>query len=269
MLVVTRWNRLTNKKRDISLVRLFNTKLTMISNYSVIVPAFNEAEELPATLAAIRNAMGAMTTAGECIVVDNNSDDDTAAVAKQNGADKVVFEPINQISRARNAGAAQSTGRYLIFIDADTRIEPQLLAEALRQLDTNAYAGGGSVIKFEGKVSFVGRLCIGAWERISRLTTTAAGSFIFCRREAFDAVGGFDESLYASEEIRFSRLVRKWGKAHGLSFKILDHAPAMTSARKLKWYSGLEILGWVGLMIIMPLAVRSRRLCGFWYKRPK
>ena len=241
----------------------------MPCDYSVIVPAFNEAEELPATLAAIRHAMASIIDLGECIVVDNNSDDDTAAVAKQHGADKVVFEPVNQIARARNAGAVQSTGRYLVFIDADTRIEPHLLAEALRQLDANACAGGGSIIKFEGEVSFVGRLCIGAWERISRLTATAAGSFIFCRKEAFDAVGGFDESLYASEEVRFSRLVRKWGKAHGLSFQILAHAPAMTSARKLNWYSGMQILGWVGLIVIMPLAVRSRRLCGFWYKRPK
>lgn len=240
----------------------------MRRNYSIIIPAFNEAEELPSTLTSVRNAMGAMTTAGECIVVDNNSDDDTAAVAKQHGADKVVFEPINQISRARNAGAAHSTGCFLIFIDADTRIEPRLLAEALRQLNENACAGGGSVIKFEGEVSFVGRLCIGAWKQISRLTATAAGSFIFCRSEAFEAIGGFDESLYASEEVRFSRLMRKWAKAHGLFFKILDLAPAMTSARKLKWYSGIQILGWAGLMIIMPLAVRSRRLCGFWYKRP-
>lgn len=241
----------------------------MLRNYSVIIPAFNEAEELPATLAAIRNAMDTITTRGECIVVDNNSSDDTAAAAKQCGADKVVFEPVNQISRARNTGAAQSTGSYLIFVDADTRIEPELLAEALRQLDTNACAGGGSVIQFEGEVSLVGRLCISAWKLVSKSTATAAGSFIFCRKEAFDAVGGFDESLYASEEVRFSRLVRKWGKARGLSFNILDHAPAMTSARKLKWYSGLEIMGWVGLMMIMPLAVRSRRLCGFWYQRPK
>ncbi|NBB81612.1 MAG: glycosyltransferase, partial [Verrucomicrobia bacterium] len=226
----------------------------MPRDYSVILPAFNETEELPATLTAIRHAMSAIKATGECIVVDNNSDDDTAAVAKQHGADKVVFEPINQISRARNAGAARSAGRYLIFIDADTRIEAALLAEALHQLETKACAGGGSIVEFEGDVNFVGRLCIQTWEQISKLTATAAGSFIFCRRDAFDAVGGFDESLYASEEVRFSRRMRKWGKTHGLFFKILDHAPAKTSARKLKWYSGLEILGWVGLMIIMPLA---------------
>lgn len=241
----------------------------MPPNYSIIIPAYNEAAELPATLASIRNAMQATPMSGECIVVDNNSNDETAAVAKAHGADLVVHEPINQIARARNAGAAQSRGRYLIFVDADTRIQPELLTEALHRLKETACVGGGSVIKFEGEVSRIGRFGIGMWERISKLTRTAAGSFLFCRRDAFDAVGGYDESLYASEEVRFSRQLKKWGKTKDLTFTILDHAPARTSARKLNWYSGPQILGWVALMIVMPLAVRSRKLCGFWYDRPQ
>lgn len=241
----------------------------MLPIYSIIIPAYNEAEELPATLHAIRAAMEAVTVSGECIVVDNNSDDATAEVARTHGADRVVHEPVNQIARARNAGAAKSRGRYLVFIDADTRIQPELLAEALRLLETGGHVGGGSVVRFEGEVSAVGRFCIGLWERISKLTRIAAGSFLFCTREAFDTVGGYDEALYASEEVRFSRQVKKWGKSRDQRFAILDLAPVMTSARKLQWYSGIQILGWVALMVILPLAVRSRKLCAFWYVRPK
>lgn len=237
--------------------------------YSIIIPAYNEAGELPATLRAIRAAMEAATLQGECIVVDNNSDDDTAQVARAHGADLVVHEPVNQIARARNAGAAGSSGRHLIFVDADTRIRPELLAQALRLLEAGTHVGGGSVVRFEGEVGILGRFGIGLWERISKLMQIAAGSFLFCRRDAFDAVGGYDESLYASEEVRFSRQLKQWGKGKGLRFAILDHAPAMTSARKLQWYSGAQILGWVALMLVLPLAVRSRKLSGFWYKRPK
>ena len=240
----------------------------MKPTYSIIIPAYNEAEELPATLRSVRAAMEAAYLSGECIVVDNNSSDATAEVARAHGADRVVHEPVNQIARARNAGAAKSSGRFLVFIDADTRIRPELLAEALRLLESGSHVGGGSVIRFEGEVSAVGRFAIGLWERISKLTRIAAGSFLFCTRDAFDAVGGYDESLYASEEVRFSRLVKKWGKPHGLRFAILDHAPAMTSARKLQWYSGAQILGWIALMAVLPVAVRSRKLCGFWYERP-
>jgi glycosyltransferase involved in cell wall biosynthesis len=239
-----------------------------IPEYSVIIPAYNEADELPSTMEALFHAMAAQTESGECIVVDNNSTDCTATVAKACGADHVVFEPINQIARARNTGTAASRGRYLIFVDADTRIQPALLSESLRLLRTGDYVGGGSVVHFEGEISAIGRFGIGLWERISKLTHTAAGSYLFCRRDAFDAVGGFDEKLYASEEVRLSRLLRKWGKATGKRFEILTLAPVETSARKLKWYSGAQILGWVCLMILLPIAVRSRKLCGFWYDRP-
>jgi glycosyltransferase involved in cell wall biosynthesis len=213
--------------------------------------------------------MEAVFLEGECIVVDNNSTDSTAAVARSHGADLVVQEPVNQIARARNAGAAKASGRFLIFIDADTRIQPELLVEALHRLEETPCVGGGSVIKFESEVSTLGRIGIGLWEHISKFTRIAAGSFIFCRSEAFEAVGGYDESLYASEEVRFSRLIKKWGRSNDLDFVILDKAPALTSARKLNWYTGPQILGWIALMILMPLAVRSRKLCSFWYERPK
>ena len=236
--------------------------------YSIIIPAYNEAEELPATLASLRQAMAKQTCLGELIVVDNNSSDHTAQIAEANGADRVVREPINQIARARNCGARSSQGRYLIFVDADTRISAELLSEALRRLNTGYCAGGGAVVRFEGTVSTLGKVGISIWEYISKRTRTAAGSFLFCTRPSFTAIGGFDESLYASEEVRLSHQLKRWARTHRQSFEIITDIPARTSARKLEWYSAPQILGWVLLMLILPLAVRSRRFCGFWYKRP-
>lgn len=240
-------------------------------DYSIIIPAFNEAAELPATLAAIRAAMAAQPHPGECIVVDNNSTDDTRSIATTAGADLVVFEPINQIARARNAGVQASRGQHLIFVDADTRISAELLAEALQLLSTGTCAAGGAIIEFDGTATVgpIGRAGIATWKRISKFTRTAAGSFLFCRRDAFEDVGGFDQKLYASEEVRLSRLLRKWGRERGLSFDIITTAPAHTSARKLQWYSGPKMLGWIFFMMLVPIAVRSRKLCGFWYERPE
>lgn len=236
--------------------------------YSIIIPAYNEAEELPATIAAARRAMRRQGSKGEVIVVNNNSTDATALVAWRAKADKVIFERVNQIARARNAGVDAAAGDYFIFVDADTRISPELLRDTLLLLDAEEACGGGSVIRFEGNIGLLGRFGIGLWEQISRLTRTAAGSYLFCRRDAFEAVGGFDERLFASEEVRLSRRLRQWGREKGLGFTILESAPALTSARKLTWYSGSEVLCWVALMTLFPLAVRSRKLCGFWYKRP-
>jgi hypothetical protein len=97
----------------------------------------------------------------------------------------------------------------------------------------------------------------------------AAGSYLFCRRDAFEAVGGFDQSLYASEEIRFSRRLKQWGRVRNLRFCILSAWPVATSARKLEWYSTGEMLRTLALMLFFPLVVRSRRLCRFWYERPQ
>ena len=241
----------------------------MAPQYSIIIPAYNEAEELPRTLQTLRACMALEPMRGECIVVDNNSTDGTAEVAYAHGADRVVREPITQIARARNAGARQSRGRFMIFIDADTRVGSKLLSEALRLLKEGGHAGGGSIIRFEGEVGRIGRFGIGLWERISKVTQIAAGSFLFCTREGFYAVGGYDEKLYASEEVRFSRRIKKWARSRGKAFEILEHDPALTSARKLQWYSGLQILSSVALMAVLPIAVRSRRLCAFWYKRPE
>lgn len=236
--------------------------------YSIIIPAFNEADELPDTLAAARAAMDTLAMPGELIVVDNNSSDNTAEVARKNGADHVVFEPHNQIARARNAGYKASSGQYLVFIDADTRIQPPLLVQSLEALRRGDCVGGGSVVHFDVPTNAIGRFGIGLWEKISKLTRTAAGSYLFCLREAFSAEGGFDEKLYASEEVRMSNQLKRWGRRHGMRFIILEHSPAQTSARKLHWYTGPQMLGWVFFMMLVPVAVRSRRLCGFWYDRP-
>lgn len=237
-------------------------------DYAIIIPAYNEAEELPATLAAVLTAMGQQKLRGECVVVDNNSNDATTEIALSAGADRVVFEPINQIARARNAGAKSTEARWLIFIDADTRIQPGLLSSTLQQLSAKS-AGGGSLMLFEGTASCVGHCGIHIWNKISQLSKTAAGGYLYCRKDAFDAIGGFDEKLYASEEIRFSRLLRKWAKQNDCSVNILTDFPAQTSTRKLAWYSGGQILAWVAFMMLVPFAVYSRGLCSFWYKRPK
>ena len=84
---------------------------------SIVVPAFNEERLLGGSLAQIKSAAGAFTQRGwdfELIVCDNNSTDRTAEIARAAGA-TVVFEPVNQIARARNSGAAAApaTGWFL------------------------------------------------------------------------------------------------------------------------------------------------------------
>ncbi|MEK6246435.1 MAG: glycosyltransferase family A protein, partial [Pseudomonadota bacterium] len=85
---------------------------------------------LAATLESIQAAAQVFEGAGgwELIVCDNNSTDDTAGIARAAGA-RVVFEPHNQISRARNRGAAGAAGEWLVFVDADSSPSPGLFRD--------------------------------------------------------------------------------------------------------------------------------------------
>jgi len=236
-------------------------------SYSVIIPAYDEQEWLPATLDALQHAMKAIDMAGEVIVADNNSHDRTPEVARERGA-IVVFEPINQISRARNAGAKAARSRYLIFLDADTILSAALLQKALANLSSGTCCGGGTKVVYEGKVPGVVRGATDLWNLFSVKFGMAAGCFIYCLKEAFDAIGGFSQNVYASEEIWFSRQLRTWGKQRNMDFRIISDPPLITSSRKLQWFSPARMFGMFVILCFFPFAVRFRHLCQLWYQRP-
>jgi glycosyltransferase involved in cell wall biosynthesis len=235
--------------------------------YSIIIPAFNEEVFLPKTLAKICEAMEKIKMPGEIIVVNNNSTDGTAAIPERYGA-KVVFEPINQISRARNTGAKAANGSYLIFLDADTNIPPILLQSALETLDCGHYCGGGVTVAMDGTLSQVMQYVLNFWNWLSVKYDLAAGCFIFCTKEGFEAIGGFSERVYASEEIWLSLGLKSWGKKQNLSFRIITDPPAVTSMRKLEWYSPLQMLLLSLPVLIFPPLVLFQWFCKHWYRRP-
>ena len=232
-------------------------------DYSIIVPAYNEAQQLPRTLPVIREAMDGADFVGELIVVDNNSSDATAEVAERHGA-AVVFEPVNQIARARNAGAATATGRWLVFVDADTAPSAELLRSALSALTEPDCCGGGAKVVLEPPPTWVAQRLLGVWNVLSRLAAWPAGCFFFCRRDAFEAVEGFDQAYYASEEIWLARKLKRWGRRQGMAMRILPDE-VHTSSRKTD--NTIRMLSMLLLMAVFPLATRFRGLCGYWYKR--
>ena len=123
--------------------------------FSIVIPAWNESEFLPDTLLAINGQLKTLAETSsheaELIVVDNNSTDTTAAIAREHGA-LVVFEPVNQISRARNRGAFVATGDALIFLDADSQCTAELLKEALDAIEDGRTVGGGSIISADKEI---------------------------------------------------------------------------------------------------------------------
>ena len=235
----------------------------------MIVPAYNEETLLPATLKSVVAAVEGCGLSGraEIIVVDNNSTDRTAEIAMQAGA-RVVFEPHNQISRARNAGGQAATGKFLVFLDADTQLTTALLVRALENLRSGNCCGGGVVLKMDCESSPAFARVLSGWNELAKKLDLAAGCFVYCLREGFTAIGGFSERVYAGEEIWFSRALKKWGRQRTLQFRIITEATITTSSRKIEWFSPGRLILQTALLVLFPWAARSRRLCRIWYRRP-
>jgi len=234
---------------------------------SIVIPAFNEARLIEGSLKSVAASIAANQKSGfasEIIVVDNNSTDNTAELAKLAGA-RVVFEPINQIGRARNAGAAQATGDWLLFLDADSLLSPGLLADIVQMIESGRYVGCGSTMHLDD-LPWWANLTVQLWTRTSILCRWAAGALVVCRRDAFETVGGFDQELYALDEIRLSKQLKRWGRERGLQFTILTKHPLKTSSRKFSLYSGREIASQIFRIFLLPhRTLQDKKRLSFWY----
>ena len=235
---------------------------------SVVLPAFNEEKLLPAALAAVKAAASAFTARGwewECVVCDNNSTDGTSAVARAAGA-TVVFEPVNQIGRARDAGARAATGEWLVFIDADSTPSAELFADIAERIASGLVLGGGSTVELEPGTPRYARFVCGLWNLCSRLAGWAAGSCVWVEAEAFRAAGGFGTEYYAGEEVFLSRRLKTLARRSGRRFVILARHPLHTSSRKLKLYTLTEAGRFFFRMLFTAgRAAKRPDACHLWY----
>jgi len=241
--------------------------IPLIVKISVIVPAFNEEKLLTASLLSMKTAMVAFQKHGwdtELVVCDNNSKDRTAEIARAAGA-LVVFEPVNQIARARNTGAAAATGEWLVFVDADSQPTAGLFSDVAEAILSGRVLAGGSTVRLD-EHSVAAGLVTSAWNCFSRINKWVAGSFIFCSAEAFRAIKGFSVELFVAEELDLSRRLKAFARQRGQKMIILSRHPLTTSARKVHLY-GPWVMGMFLLrMVFAPRrTMMNRDLCQPWY----
>jgi len=229
-------------------------------SFSVIVPACNEQAYLPATLAAIDAARsGASDHAVEVIVVDNDSTDATASVAVGHGA-RVVHQPLRNVGRARNTGAAVATGEWLVFIDADTLVPPELFRRIAERF-ADPQCIGGAVDALHGSNRLVIRLYLRFWRFVGTVAGMAQGATQFCRRDAFEKTGGYDESLWMGEDVDFFRRLRKTGRV-----AFLRDVQVVPSSRRFDTWPVWKILVQTNPLFIL-LFRRRRKTWAGWYDR--
>ena len=173
-------------------------------------------------------------TAVELIVVDNNSVDNTAEVARNWGA-RVVTENIQGISRSRNSGAKCANGDVLVFVDADVLLPDSLMFEIYSVMSDPICVGGGVDVDYRPK-RHVMRLYLGVRRVLGRLTDMVQGSTQFCRKDVFEEVGGYDERAWIGEDVNFYWALKKHAKRNcGFAHVIREPRVRPSTRRFDKW----------------------------------
>jgi len=200
--------------------------------FSVIIPAYNEEKYLPRLLESIETARSNYCggrDAIEVIVADNCSTDRTAEVAADHGA-RVVPVAMRRIAAARNGGARAAVGEILCFIDADSAVHPQTFDAIDRTMTSGRYVWGvtGGVLE---RKSFALLINYCLMMPMVLLTGLDIG-LSFCRREDFEAVGGYDESRLYAEDVILPLALRRLGRTRGQRTTRLPQVKALGCTRK-------------------------------------
>ena len=165
---------------------------------SVIIPAFNEERYIGRTLASLKQARVLLERERgiqvELIVVDNDSDDSTADVARAQGA-TVIKEPPHNVAKVRNAGAKSCHGDMIVFVDADTLVPDTLLMRIADAMSSETCFGGAIDTKYR-PAKLTMHIYLQTWRVIGKLTGMAQGATQFYRRDIFFALDGYDETLF-------------------------------------------------------------------------
>jgi glycosyltransferase involved in cell wall biosynthesis len=199
--------------------------------YSLIVPAYNEEQLLPRLLDSVNVARSAYAGVGsvEVIVADNSSTDGTASIAAARGA-RVVSVEKRVIAAARNGGARAARGEILAFIDADSQVHPRTFAEIDSALATGRVVGGATGVTVERWSAGIA-VAYAVMLPLVFITGMDTG-VVFCRREDFEAIGGYDEDILIAEDVAFLQALRRLGKPRGQRLARVTSAKGIASTRK-------------------------------------
>ena len=236
---------------------------------SVVVPAHNEEAWLAATLDSIRAAAEYLRARSEVdietIVVDNHSTDETASVARDRGA-TVVHEPVRGIGRARNAGARHATGDIFVFVDADVLVPHTLLQVIHTTMSNPQCLGGGVDTEYQPRRVAVG-LYLRGWRLLARVTGMVQGATQFCRKSAFEQVGGYDENVWMGEDVDFYRDLRRLARKTRGTVRLIRTPRVRPSSRRFDDWPLWRILIWTNPVFIACFR-RWKAAWAGWYSEP-
>jgi rSAM/selenodomain-associated transferase 2/rSAM/selenodomain-associated transferase 1 len=221
---------------------------------SVVIPTFNEAEAIGATVAQVRQ-----TGAVEVLVAEGGSTDATCEVARQAGA--VVLDVPGSRGAQLNAGAARAAGRRLLFLHADTQV-PEGYADLIHAaLDDPATVAGAFRFRTDGTGWGMRLIEWGTNLRSAVFQWPYGDQGLFLEKRVFEELGGF-APLPIMEDFDLVRRLRRRGRVVTLA------TPVMTSARR--WTQLGPLRTWLRNQVVIAgywLGIAPERLARFYRRR--
>jgi len=192
-----------------------------LQNISVVIPALNEAAELPTTIARLR----AIPQVLEIVLADGGSADGTESLANQLGC-KVISSPRGRGTQMR-FGAQQATGDVVLLLHADTWLEPNAGRAILDALNRSGAVGGGCWKTFREPHWLMRGSRMKCFIRFFLFHRFMGDQAMFVRRDVLERIGGVPD-VPIMEEFALCRLLRAQGKL------VLAPTVVTTSARRFK-----------------------------------
>ena len=173
---------------------------------SVIIPAWNEAAGLAATIGSAQCPF----IKHEILVVDGGSADATVQIASENGC-RVFHSARRQRAAQMNLGAAHARGEVFLFLHADTRLAPGAFSAMREALRDSRVVGGAFARRYDSPSRLLAVTC-----RLAQLRNRLVGwhlgdQAIFARGHIFQRCGPFAE-VAQFEDLDFSRQLRRCGR---------------------------------------------------------
>lgn len=226
---------------------------------SVVIPARNEEAFVEAALGSVA-AQTWPSSRVEAIVVVNGTDDATLAVARGASerldglAVRLVDDPTPGVSRAKNVGARLARGELLVFLDADSRMAPDLIERIVAASQAGSPAGSVAIVADSGDPIDRGFFALLEW---GKHLFGIKANMLFCARALFEEVGGFDERLHQAEDLDLLQRI----EGRGREVTHVDASWIATSPRRL--HEGPLRLG-----LLRVFARWSLGHVGIWRDRP-
>lgn len=239
-----------------------------VPKISLVIPAYNEEKLLPRllqTLKVARETYRRGPDAVQVIVSDNGSTDATAAVAEGYGCEVVRVEK-RCIATVRNGGARRAVGEILSFVDADSLVHPETFDAIEDSLTSARVVAGATGVRLErmspGIAATYALFMPFVW--LLRMDT----GVVFCRREDFEEIGGYDERRAFAEDAQLLFDLRRLGRARGQRLVRLRSVKAVASTRKFDTFGDWHYF--TELRKLLPLIVHSPGATSdfaerFWY----